>query len=151
MEEIKKAVDWDYVYVATDGREFVNRKSCEVYEKYCNNTIYDVLKDYVVTDEENIKAMKNNEFAKFSYMLILKKVPEDICQYIRLVDKSDSYFDVDNYYSMPCLYYNDWTSAYNGSYSRNGWGRISNEEDLIEEIEKLTERLEILRNFAKKA
>ena len=143
MREIEKVIETEKIYIANDGRKFDNEYLCRIYETYAPKTIYDVLKDYIKADEQVLNKLKGNEFPAFSYIVILKNIPKEIRSYINIIEKKSNSSGCPNtdYINFPCLFYNNWSNAYSGSYGRNGWIKVGTKEDLQNEKELIEKTL----------
>lgn len=145
MKQRKIPVDYKRVYIAENGRQFSNERDCLIYEKYCHLSIYDVIKDYYIIEEKDIEHLKNNEIPHFSYLILIKKVPEEIERYCDLVENCKPGTNENNEYSfetsslppsnIDSLYYNNW------DFDGNGWEEIGTKEDIQEKIKEYTDML----------
>lgn len=134
-----------YQYKAKDGRIFSEERNCEIYEKYYPLSIYDILKDYCYfMDEESIEDFKQNKSKLFAYLIIHTRIPQDKIKYCNMISEKDNPLpNLSEYDSTPHLFFNDWSSAMDGSYGRNGWIDLGSKNYCIEKFKYYKNLLEI--------
>lgn len=142
MTTKEKVITTEITYIADDGKTFRRKKDCEIYEKYAPLSIYDIIKDYCIIEEEDIEDFKNNITPHFSYIVVTKKIPDDKVYYCELLC-TDGVPNLTLKNQEPTLFYNDYSNAYAGGYGANGWVEKGSKKDIqnkIEEYEKLLEK-----------
>lgn len=144
MKTERKIIEEKIIYVADNGKKFKNEYDCEIYEEYFPMTIYDIIQEYCIIEERDIEDYKNNKIPHFSYLILMKEIPEDKRRYCEIIEKGCSCNGVPSplYCENPTLFYNDWSNAYNGGYGSNGWKKIGTKEDILKRIEQDKKMLE---------
>lgn len=146
----KRVIQTEDIYIANDGKKFDTEIECLAYEKYYPKTIYEVVKDYIVTNEETLEAFKRNEIPTQAYVIVLKHIPNDIRAYAKTIEvgrcnKSGLPYNYKEY-DYPCLFYNDWSAAYNGfSNASVGWKRMGTESDFKEAMQNFKTYKKLMR------
>lgn len=138
----EKVIGTRLIYIANDGKVFQCRRSCEVYEKYTPLSIYDIIKDYCIIEEQDIESFKNNKPPHFSYIIVTKKIPDDKVDYCKILCPTDGVPNLTLKNQKPTLFYNDYHNAYAGGYGANGWVEKGTKKDIQNKIEEYEELLE---------
>lgn len=137
----EKVIETRLTYIANDGKVFQRKRDCEVYEKYTPMSIYDVIKDYCIIEEQYIEGFKNNTPGHFSYIIVTKKIPDDKVEYCKLLS-TDGVPNLTLKNQEPTLFYNDYRNAYAGGYGLNGWREKGSKKEIQNKIKEYEELLE---------
>ena len=128
MKEQKRIKKYETIYIAEDGWEFNYKSECLIYEKYYKKNILDLVKNYIIFDSNAVEKISKNKTPMFCYALVIKKLPTELEQYFRILERykiiEDSTIPLDNdiqYKTLPRLYYCDYSDAFNGGCGYNGW------------------------------
>ena len=151
MKTIEKVERVVIKYVAEDGTEFEDKFECESYEKYCQCDLVDLLKPYMVFNNEAEKSIRDMKTPISAYILCIKEMPGSLEKFL------EKYMQVKNLQIVPIprkifsptlYYYND-NGLYDGWFV--GWERVGTEEQLTQKIKQTEYDLEQLKKLNKRA
>ena len=156
MKEVIKSqkVIEKVIYIAEDGTEFKDKYVCEVYEKYYKYDILDLVKDYIIFDEKAKKAIMKNKTPICSYAVCLKKLPDDMIDYIEMYMKThhgaEDLIPICSKTGENKLYYCNYCEAMNGGYGWNGWESLGTRSQIEAEINRKEKQLSIFNSLLPK-
>lgn len=142
------------IYIAEDGTKFEDEYICEVYEKYYNCDILDLVKDYIIFDEKAKKAIMKNKTPISGYAVCLKKLPNDMIDYIEMYMKNhhgaEDLIPICSKSGENKLYYCNYCEAMNGGYGWNGWESLGTRSQIEAEINRKEKQLAIFNSLLPK-
>lgn len=142
------------IYIAEDGTKFKDEYVCEAYEKYYKYDILDLVKDYIIFDEKAKKAIMKNKTPMGGYAVCLKKLPDDMIDYIEMYMKThhgaEDLIPICSKLGENKLYYCDYREAMNGGYGWNGWESQGKRSEIEAEINYKQKQLAIFNSLLPK-
>ena len=149
--KVEKIVrEYDEVYIAEDGVKWYSENLCKDYEELLKDPSPIKSLKFFDSKGDPIDVFALGEIPKFSYLFIA----ENRTKYYHwsvvkaIIGKEDN--DTDSY-DLPCLkgiYYNDWSEAFNGGRGSNGWRRIEESiESLEDKIKRCQKGIELLKKI----
>ena len=149
--KVEKIVrEYDEVYIAEDGTKWYSENLCKDYEELLKDPSPIKSLKFFDSKGDPIDVFALGEIPKFSYLFIA----ENRNKYYHwsvvktIIGKQDN--DTDSY-DLPLLqgiYYNDWSEAFNGGRGFNGWRRIEESiESLEDKIKRCQKGIELLKKI----
>lgn len=148
MEIIKTPIGFRTEYISNDDKKWATQKQCEQYEQLLEDPT--PLKELSFFDRKGnpLDIFALEEIPPFSYLVLKKDIEHYDPEVVKKIIGSKSATTSD--YELPTtrgIWFNDWSSAYNGGYGVNGWKECETIKTLQNTIKRCQEKIELFQKI----
>ena len=150
--KVEKVIrEYDEIYIAEDGTRWSSEQLCKDYEELLKDPFPIKSLKFFDSKGDPIDVFALGKIPKFSYLVIT----EDEIKYyhwlvvLTIIGEKD--YNAYHSYNLPIfhgVYYNDWSNELNGNRGFNGWKRVGETiESLENKIKGYQDRIEFLKKI----
>ena len=144
----KIATQYETYYIANDGKKWRSEELCRQYEELLADPSPIKNLKFFNSKGEPIDVFARGEIPYFCYLVLTDTTKEYSWSVIKAIIGNRENDEAS--YHLPAskgVWYNDWSSAFNGGYGYNGWVRENSIEYLEEEIKSCQNKIKLLKKI----